>query len=333
VRIFRIIIYGAYGGGNVGDEATLDVLIERLRRAMPEVELSVFSFDPGETERLHGVQACRPSLKALVKTDTLIIEDLDSLAKFLAGFLTRMLRKRVIYYAVGVPKLSFGMKLMIPLAMNGTMVYVRDLYSKKMLERYHLKHGILVIPDPALELKPLEKSKCNQLLEKEGIDVNRFLVGLSLRYSRNTQLNERVKQIMVCIVDWLVEERDAEIVFIPMCKHKLERTEKDNMFGEELRLMVNRRERFRILDNLNSPREVKGIFGLMDVCIGMRLHSAVFAYSMGVPYIGLITDCCGYDEKITAFMRRFCNQSPIDVNHVDTQFLKQKIVEIINPHC
>jgi polysaccharide pyruvyl transferase WcaK-like protein len=326
----RIIIYGAYGAGNFGDEATLDALIERFKNIMPEAEILVFSSDPRETRKLYRVQACRPSLMALIKTDILIIEDLDTLFKLLAGFLARMLKKKVVYYAVGAPNLSLPMKLMIPLAMNTRKVYTRDLYSKETLKRYGVRCAISVIPDPALQLIPLEKCKALQILEKEGVTTDRFLVGLSLRYSRSEELNDRVKNIIVYIADWLIKDKNAEIVFIPMCKHKYAKIDKDDLFGEELRQLVNQKEHFKILKGLSSPREVKGIFSLMNICIGMRLHSAVFAYSVGVPYIGLVTGWTGYDEKIISFMKSFCRQNPININKIDIQFLKYKIVEMID---
>lgn len=324
----RITVCGAYGGGNVGDEATLSVLLEDLRKAAPDADLLVFSYDPAETMSMHRVKSSRPSLLAIAKTDILVIEDLDSFFKFFLGFLGKVLRKKVLYYAVGVPKLSLPMKLIIPLAMNVDEVYVRDLYSKRILERCGLRRNIKVIPDPALRLKPIDRLEARQILEKENISTDGFLVGLSLRYSRNEELDRKVKETMSQLINWLIEEKHAEIVFIPMCKHKLVKMDRDDLFGEELKKMINVPKQFKVLTGLNSPREVKGIFMMMNICIGMRLHSAVFAHSVCIPYIGLVTGWAGYDEKIVAFMRDFFGESPLNINHIDVQALKHKVVQL-----
>jgi len=323
----RIIVYGAYGTGNFGDEATLDVLIEHLGKVADD-ELLVFSSDPQETSALYSVKASRPSLVALVRTDAIIIEDLDTSFKFLAGFLARMLRKRLLYYAVGFPNLTMPMKLLMPLAMYGKKLYVRDTYSKEAFERLGLR-DIQLVPDPALRLEPIEKSRAKRILEKQGIDLGRCLVGLSLRYSRTTKLDERVKKTMVYVINWLIKEKNAEIVFVPMCKHKRANVDKDHLFGEELRQLVEEKEHFKVLNELSSPREAKGVFGLMSLCIGMRLHSAVFAYSMGVPYVGLVTGMIGYDEKIVSFMESCFRKAPLNIGQIDAQLLKHRITEAL----
>jgi polysaccharide pyruvyl transferase WcaK-like protein len=323
----RIIIYGAYGSGNFGDEATLDVLIEHLEK-VPGDDLLVFSSDPQETSALYSVKARRPSLVALVQTDAIIIEDLDTSFKFLVGFLARVLRKQILYYAVGFPNLTLPMKLLMPLAIYGKKLYVRDTYSKEAFERFGLR-DIQLVPDPALRLEPVEKSRAKRILEKQGIDLGRFLVGLSLRYSQTTKLDERVKKTMVYVINWLIKEKNAEIVFVPMCKHKRANADKDHLFGEDLRQLVEEKEHFKVLNELSSPREAKGVIGLMSLCIGMRLHSAVFAYSLGIPYVGLVTGRIGYDEKIVSFMKSHFRKAPLNIGQIDAQLLKHRIMEAL----
>jgi polysaccharide pyruvyl transferase CsaB len=53
----KVIISGYYGCGNLGDEAILTALVERLRVRWPELELIVLSGAPAETAKVHRVQA------------------------------------------------------------------------------------------------------------------------------------------------------------------------------------------------------------------------------------------------------------------------------------
>lgn len=323
----KIIIYGAYGAGNIGDEATLEVLIKRFSKAFLGANIQVFSANPKETESMHSVKTSRPNLVQLLKSDVLVIEDLDTVIKFIMGILGRIFRKRVIYYAIGAPNLNMAMKLMIPLALNVKEVYFRDWYSANKFRQYGFRRPVTVIPDPAIYLEPIDKTKTLKLLIKNGVDTNKHLFGFCLRYSRTKELDDQLKKLIAPIFEWLVKEIDAEIVLIPMCRHIIAKLEKDELFAEELRKYVKYPNSVKILTSAR-PQDVKGVFSVMDVVIGMRLHSAVFAYSTGVPFIGLVTGWRGYDEKIVSFMKTFCHKSPLLLSNIDPEFLKQEITKL-----
>lgn len=53
----RIGIFAHVGNGNLGDEATVAALLQGLRERGPETELCVFSANPDDTERRHGVRS------------------------------------------------------------------------------------------------------------------------------------------------------------------------------------------------------------------------------------------------------------------------------------
>ena len=57
--LYRIGITGSYGGLNLGDEAILHSIIAQLRRDL-SVEITVFSRDPEDTKRRHGVERAVP---------------------------------------------------------------------------------------------------------------------------------------------------------------------------------------------------------------------------------------------------------------------------------
>src|ERR1044071_1159390 len=61
-ELYRIGISGSYGGLNLGDEAILHSIIAQLRRDLP-VEITVFSRDPEDTKRRHGVERAVPVRK------------------------------------------------------------------------------------------------------------------------------------------------------------------------------------------------------------------------------------------------------------------------------
>jgi polysaccharide pyruvyl transferase WcaK-like protein len=58
-----------------------------------------------------------------------------------------------------------------------------------------------------------------------------------------------------------------------------------------------RTERVDLMEIQYGPREMKGIFGLMDLVVGVRFHSLVLSSSMGTPVLSI-----GYAPKNRAIM-------------------------------
>lgn len=68
----RVVISGAYGYGNIGDEAILKGMLLALREAIPDADFVVLSRNPELTQKQHGVRAIHrvlflPSLRQMVR--------------------------------------------------------------------------------------------------------------------------------------------------------------------------------------------------------------------------------------------------------------------------
>jgi len=51
----KIALLHHTGGGNLGDDATVDVVIRNIRRRWPDAEITAFSMNPDDTVKKHGV--------------------------------------------------------------------------------------------------------------------------------------------------------------------------------------------------------------------------------------------------------------------------------------
>lgn len=56
-RPLRVGLLGPFGGGNLGDAAIQQSMIEAIRRAHPRAEIVGISLDPGDTYRRHGIRS------------------------------------------------------------------------------------------------------------------------------------------------------------------------------------------------------------------------------------------------------------------------------------
>ena len=94
------------GGGNLGDDATQEAVIQNIRRRWPEVEIYGFSMNPADTESRHGIRSypirrntwslgpCAeivvPSLKGRVKLAALRYRRLFQVLRSVNALLVRM---------------------------------------------------------------------------------------------------------------------------------------------------------------------------------------------------------------------------------------------------
>lgn len=56
-KLAKIAILHHTGGGNLGDDAIMDVVIDNIRHRWPDAEIAAFSMNPEDTSRRHGIRA------------------------------------------------------------------------------------------------------------------------------------------------------------------------------------------------------------------------------------------------------------------------------------
>jgi len=63
----KVAIFGHFGRGNLGDEATLAAVLLNVRRRQPDSEICAFTMNPADTESRHKIQAF--PIRRLVQPD------------------------------------------------------------------------------------------------------------------------------------------------------------------------------------------------------------------------------------------------------------------------
>lgn len=334
----KVAIIGAFGVGNIGDEAMLTTTIEKLRKQSKNVKISVFARAPEKVKRLYGIEAYRPyNLKALFTVDKLILSGgflySPKITYLILAFalLCIMLKKKVEFYAVGILDSSFTtnistidyllLRKMFTLVTNHTVsISVRNASSKSFLEKIGVKKPIYVVNDPTFDLKPESSERADEILEREGVKKDRLLVGLSLmKYYWDDQINEKIKFSICQFIDWLAKNFDAEVIFIPMCKHRYFSPQRDQILAEEIHQILKNKDHMKILHGNYMPQEIKAIIKEMGVLIGMRYHAIVFASSMHIPLIAI-----SYAPKINDFLNTINSQAKIlDARKLEYESLKE----------
>jgi len=319
-----VAIFGWYGFDNAGDEAILSVLISFIKRSTPGVRIIVFSGDHKSTEIQYNVEAIDRSLhpknwpsqlRAISQSDIVIIggggilHDLlfKSLPYYLGiAFLAKILRKRVMLYGVEVgPLTTLNGRFLARHIMNIIdIITVRDQDSYNLLKKIGVNRPpIILSSDPACILSCVDSKKVKKILHKEGIKKGeKPLIGVCMRtlprwyngkkyYSEIVENYENFKKIMAIALDELIIKLGVSIIFIPM------RRQEDNKVAKEIIMNMNQKYNVYIIKGHYNAKEIKSLIGYMDIFIGMRLHSLIFASTMSIPIVGI-----KYADKILKYM-------------------------------
>jgi polysaccharide pyruvyl transferase CsaB len=297
-RRARIGISGSYGGMNLGDEAILEGILGRVRATVP-ADVTVFSMNPSETKARHQVERAI-SARALTRKEIMPeIRDLDLFVLGGGGILydrdaAKYLREVTIAHELGVPVILYAIsagpldtqsaRKSVRDALNvaaPTVVTVRDRLGYRLLEDIGVSTEIHLTADPAFLLEPEELPV--SALEAEGVDLNRRLVGFSVREPGPAAPDIRPDEyyaLLANAADYIVERYDAEVVFVPM-----EKT--DVQHSHAVVAHMNNAERAEIIRRKYSPRQILDLMGRFALAVGMRLHFLIFAALRGTPFAAL----------------------------------------------
>lgn len=301
--MYNILISGYYGFDNIGDESILRTLITSLREKIPDCRLTVLSHNPASTREKYGVEAVeRMSPKAILRAvrqcDMLIsgggslLQDVTSSKSIhyylLIIRLAKLLHKKVFIYSQGIGPIDHAMnrRATAKALKRADGIVVRDEKSAKLLEEIGIpQERIVITADPVIRMKQPDKTVGSEILSRAGIGQNgKLTVGWAIREkNKDSAFVREVTQS----IRYLKETYDAESVLIPF------HYEEDR----EVCSFIAGQTGAKCLTEKYLSEDMLSIIGNMDVLVGVRLHSMIYAAIMGVPIIGI-----SYDPKCTAFL-------------------------------
>ena len=302
----NILISGYYGFDNIGDESILRTLVSSLREHIPDCSLTVLSHNPTSTREKYGVEAVdRMSpmaiLRAVKKCDMLIsgggslLQDVTS-SKSLHYYLSiircaEFFHKKVFIYSQGIGPIDRpGNRRAAAAALKrADGIVVRDERSASLLEEIGIaRDKVVITADPVIRMKKPDGDVGAEILRKAGVSLDgRLTVGWAIR-ERDTD-SRFVKELLRSI-QMMKDKYNAQSVLIPfhyeedgeVCRHIAAQLPDDTAV---------------CLNEKYLSEDMLSIIGNMDLLVGVRLHSLIYAAIMGVPLIGI-----SYDPKCTAFL-------------------------------
>jgi polysaccharide pyruvyl transferase CsaB len=315
-RVFRVGISGSYGGLNLGDEAILQSMIQRLTESLP-VRIKVFSRNPEDTRTRHHVEQV-VNVRELTRDE--VCPELEELDLFILGgggilFDSEaeiFLREVILAHELGVPVMIYAVsagplkkvstqKLVQETLDRAAAITVRDRGSKRVLEEAGVTKEVIVTADPALLLLP--EPVPQELLARERLDEEHRVVGISVREpgpafpDGDEALYHR---LLADVADFIIDRYDARVLFVPMERRMLDMQQSHAVIARMLRP-----QQAGVLQGEFTPGQILSLMKQFDFAVGMRLHFLIFAAIQEVPFIGL-----PYASKVQHFLTELNMVSP-----------------------
>jgi polysaccharide pyruvyl transferase WcaK-like protein len=352
-NIEEVVIVGNYGGGNMGDEAMLDVLSDYISSKLPRVKIIVPARRPIVLSDVHPNPRVLPigivkgAFHALL-SDMLIIgggtifssHSGMGIRAIVAIAIIRkiLLRKKFYFYGIGysgsTPKmLSILSRLAFRVA---DAIYVRDSLSHSYLSRLIGDKKLFLIPELALKLKESETLPIGTetIFRKD----NEPMIGFSLMYLRSSQDNRRVAEAVQGFIEHLYHKSNAKFFFLTL-QPRVTIANVNAGVTDLSTQVINSRSEWRsdseiaerIISGLAEPirsnchvlnyyppSDTLKIIGELGGVLSMRYHCLIFAHMKHKPYLAI-----SFDDKHLAFMKDYGGEL-LDISQVSSSNLIQK---------
>lgn len=328
-----IVICGAYGKGNTGDDAILLAILSELRSLSSDFSFHILSRNPKETKMSCRVNATHTfyffSILRAFRHCSLYINGGGSLMQDVTSWRSlwfylwtlraaKRLGCKVLMYGCGIGPISsqYNRKLTTHILNKYVdAITLRDPHSMEELDDMQVHNpDVLLSSDPTVILPAAAPESVDALLQNYGIDPNgqyaAFIVRPWVNYDNKVQAFSDA-------ATYVYERYGLTPVFFPI-EPRL-----DTAAAKKVTNLLT--VPFHIFLGPLSATETIGVLAKMQTVISMRLHGLIFAAGQGIPLIGIV-----YDPKVHAFLSYIGQDLFIDLNDLSSTALKELIDQVIS---
>ena len=323
-----VVICGAYGRGNAGDDAILEAILQEMRSIDPDMPITVLTKDPKATRLTYRVRtAGRMNVgtwkkamhhaKLYINGGGSLIQDVTSrrsLWFYLHNIQTaHKAGCKVQMYGCGIgPVLREQHRKLAASVLNASVdvITLREPDSLKELQSMGVtKPEILLTADPALTLPAASEDEIDSVLLRAGIPPHGKYLCFALR---NWKGFEDKAPLFAQAAKYAYETYGLTPVFAAVEKHL------DPVAGRLAAAGLDIPHYF--LDDAGSAGTIIGALSRMQAVVSMRLHALIFAAGQGIPLAGVV-----YDPKVSAFLRYIGQENFLNLDALTADTLKAMI--------
>lgn len=324
----EILICGAYGKGNAGDDAILLAILSELRELGPDFSFHVLSRNPKETRLNYRVNALYtfnfPKIIRRMKKATLYINGGGSLMQDVTSWRSlwfylwtlRAAKKRgcnVLMYGCGIGPIYAQKNRNLAsrvIQKNVDAITLRDPHSLEELESMGVTvPRLLLSADPTVTLPPASEEQVDALFQSHDIALDGQYAAFIVRPWPG--YDDKVSAFVEAAT-YIYKTHGLTPVFFPI-EPKL-----DIVAARKItdRLSIP----YHIIPEACTAEQTIGFLARMKVVVSMRLHGLIFSAGQGVPLVGVV-----YDPKVSSFLSYIGQDFYIDLGALNAKNLNEQI--------
>ncbi len=320
-----VLICGAYGKGNAGDDAILKAIVAQAREIDAHMPICVMSRDPKKTAYEYGVNAiftfniirmlCKMHHCAVyINGGGSLIQDITSSRSLLFYLFTLFAahhsKAGVIMYGCGIGPVNMpANRTRAAKILNACVdvITLREDDSSTELEILGVtRPKIYLAADPAMTLGAAPEAYVSAAMQAQGVPEDREYLVLCVR---NWPGFAAKAPIIADAANYAYHHYGLETLILPV------EVPRDLEAGELIRMKLDHQP--YSVDRRFGPEITIGMIARTRAMLAMRLHALVFAVQAGIPCAGIV-----YDRKVTGFMRYMHEDLYVDLQDTDEKTLR-----------
>ena len=323
-----VVICGAYGRGNAGDDAILEAILQEMRGIDPDMPVTVISKDPKSTCLTYRVRSVSrmniPAWRGAMKRAKLyingggsLIQDVTSRRSLWFYLHNIQSAKRsgcqVQMYGCGIgPVTRENHRKLAAEVLNRSVdaITLREPDSLDELRAMGVTEPeIMLTADPALTLRRASGDETDSVLLRAGIPPHGRYICFALRQWKGF---EGKAPLFAKAAKYAYETYGLTPVFAAVEKHQDPIAARQSAAGLDIP--------HYFLDDAGGAGTIIGALSRMELVVAMRLHALIFAAGQGIPLAGVV-----YDPKVSAFLRYIGQELFTDLDALTEENLREMI--------
>lgn len=205
-------------------------------------------------------------------------------------------------------------------------IMVRESISKEyLINELHVIKPIIIIPDLAFALPNSSRDITKDLvINHPGINIGVTLINWGAQEQRFSNQNG-YEQSIIRLLEYLSQFYNANIHIFSQCTGPSIQHDDRIVTNRVYRKLNQKLNRNFLHNDFQNAMEIKNAYCCMDIVIGTRMHTAIFALSCGIPVVMI-----GYQPKTLGVMKLFDLQKySCSIDEISSDILVEHTLEIL----
>jgi colanic acid/amylovoran biosynthesis protein WcaK/AmsJ len=200
------------------------------------------------------------------------------------------------------------------------LIEIREETSFNLVQSWHFQTPVYRTVDAAF-LIPSEKSRVmNKIPTGQGIRI-----GITARkWFRKKEEQEQYERRVADCSNWLIDEMGAIIISVPQVTFE-GGGDDDRTIARNIFTHIKSKNSMWLIEDELTPQQIKGVCGRMNLFVGTRMHSNIYALSMNVPTLAI-----AYQPKTMGIMKQLgLGKFVLPIENLSLPLFKEKFELLI----